>query len=93
MLILEREVNGGTQELYRFDNNYGASVVRGGTTIFGGTYGAEEGLWELAVIKFKGPGDLEWSLTYDTEITDDVLGSLTREDITNTLEKIENIKA
>ena len=31
MIILERELNGGSQQLHRFENNYGASVIRGGS--------------------------------------------------------------
>lgn len=63
-----RSLNGGTQRLYRFDNNFGASVVQ-----HFGSYGNGEGLWELAVLDYRGK---RWELTYDTPITDDVVGWL-----------------
>lgn len=63
---------GGTQHVYRFPNGYGASVVQGI-----GTYGAEDGLWELGVLKFDGE---KYHLTYDTPVTSDVIGWLTPED-------------
>ena len=54
MILLERDLNGGTQTLHKFPNGYGASVIDGGTYC----YGADQGLKELAVIKFY-EGD-EW---------------------------------
>ena len=71
---------GGTQELYRFANGYGASVVR-----FPGSYGWPD-LWELAVLR-------DGHLCYDTPITDDVLGRLTREEVTAALTQIEELPA
>ena len=74
----------GIMSRIKFDNGYGASVVK---TPY--TYGGEVGLYELAVLDSNG------ELTYETPITDDVLGYLTEQDVTNTLEQIqllENIK-
>ena len=85
MLIIDRPLNGGTQKVYKFENGYGASVISGGTY----TYGGDEGLQELAVLKFKGDGD--YSLCYDTEITDDVLGYLTEQDVEDLLEQVKNL--
>ena len=73
---------GGVQRLYEFQNGYGASVVR-----FFGSYGHEDGKWELAVLKYSAPGDYE--LTYDTPITNDVLGWLSDEQVDSTLAQIE----
>jgi hypothetical protein len=56
------------QHIYRFGNGYGASVVTGEYT-----YGGDAGLYELAVIHFDGD---DFELTYDTPITDDVVGWL-----------------
>lgn len=84
-ILLERELNGGVQILHKFKNGYGASVVRHEFS-----YGGSEGLWELAVIKFTD-GD-KWLITYDTEITEDVLRYLTGIDVDNILNKIEKIK-
>ena len=53
------------QLIFKFDNGYGASVVRGPYT-----YGGDSGLFELAVIKFDGN---RHDLVYDTPITNDVL--------------------
>jgi len=38
--------NGGERKLFEFDNGYGASLVK-----CPGSYGYEQGLWELAVLK------------------------------------------
>ena len=76
--------DGGIQKLYKFDNNYGASVVHHSYS-----YGNEDGLWELAVIEFID--DLDWDITYDTPITDDVIGYLTDEDVEKILHKIKEL--
>ena len=58
------ELGMGIHDVYRFHNDYGASVVRNSMS-----HG-----FELAVIKFTGPGDDDWDINYDTPITDDVIG-------------------
>lgn len=60
----------GIQYIFRFDNNYGASVVK-----FSGTYGYRSDLWELSVIGFDETG--VYNVIFDTPITDDVIGHLT----------------
>lgn len=82
--MLEREANGGVQKIYKFDNGYGASVIRGDYS-----YGGSSGLWELAVLKFDDDGD--WSLNYSTDITDDVLGYLEWDKVEETLKEIEKL--
>ena len=77
----------GDHMLYRFENDLGASVVR---KI--GTYGYEDGLYELAVIKwFDGVSESDWDLVYDTPITSDVIGWLDESDIDKLLERIKNL--
>jgi hypothetical protein len=73
----------GIQALVFFENGYGASVIRGY-----GTYGAENGLYELAVVKRDGDG---WDLCYDSGITDDVIGHLSEEEVTSYLQEIEAV--
>jgi len=63
---------------YEFDNGYGASVVSGT-----GTYGADEGLFELAVLHG------EQGLCYASEVADDVIGWLTHKDVVARLLHIE----
>jgi hypothetical protein len=72
----------GIQALAFFSNGYGASIIKGQ-----GSYGGSEDLYELGVIKMNE--DYSWDLCYTTEITDDVIGFLTPEDITSLLERIE----
>lgn len=74
----------GVQKLYRFDNGYGASVIR-----HFGSYGYEKGLWELAVIHWEDEN--EWHLCYDTPITDDVIGYLSEKEILIYLDQIEKL--
>jgi hypothetical protein len=74
---------GGSQRIYRFDNGYGASVIQ-----FPYSYGGDIGLWEVGVLEWKGEDADDWHLTYDTPITDDVLGYLTCDQVTETLNAI-----
>ena len=78
-----RGVLGGIQRRYRFPNGYGASVIKGS-----GTYGYEQGLWELAVLQFVGDDPNDHRLTYDTPITNDVIGHLNEKEIEEILQKI-----
>ena len=82
MIVLDRNLNGGTQTVHRFENGYGASVIRGQR--------ATGGL-EVVVLKFSGPTPTDYSLCYDTEITDDVLGYLSEDEVAEILEQIENM--
>lgn len=68
-LVSEKRVFDGVQMLYRFENGYGASVIR-----HLHSYGGEDGLWELAVIQWND--EQEKAIVYDTGITNDVLGYL-----------------
>ena len=73
----------GKVSLVEFENGYGASVVR-----HYGSYGGDGGLYELAVMELI---DDKWGLTFETEITNDVLGWLTEEDVTKFLREIEEL--
>lgn len=64
-----------------FENGYGASVIRTEHS-----YGGQIGLYELAVL------DNDGKLTYDTPITDDVLGYLSPKEVTNYLIQIQDLK-
>ena len=70
----------GSQYLYKSDNGYGASIVQ---TLY--SYGGKQGLWELAVL------DSNEQISYNTPITNDVLGYLTEEEVNETLKKIKNL--
>jgi len=71
---------GGVQSRIQFENGYGASVVK---TPY--TYGGDRGLYELAVL------DSDGNLTYDTPITNDVIGYLRDIDVTDVMEKIQQL--
>lgn len=89
--LFTRPMNGGVQVVHKFDNGYGASVVKAPNVGFwGSTYGYEQGLWELAVLTFIS--DEEYNLCYSTPITNDVLGSLTDEDVIAVLAQIEALE-
>lgn len=69
----------GIRYTFSFSNNYGASVIKNS-----GSYGADQDLWELAVLK-------HGELCYDTVITSDVEGWLSDEEVNSFLSKIGNL--
>jgi len=71
----------GIQSKHFFENGYGVSVVR-----FPGSYGFEEDLYEVAILH--GTED-KWEITYDTPITNDVLGHRDEQDINIILEEVQ----
>lgn len=77
----------GVSFRFRFSNNYGASVIKNRIS-----YGHAEDLWELAVIEFDDESNEEWHITYDTPITEDVVGYLTDEAVRELLGKIKDLK-
>ena len=70
----------GKQCIVQFSNGYGASIVQGEHT-----YGGKDGLYELAVFGKNG------EITYDTPITNDVLGYLSEQEVEKTLSDIKNL--
>lgn len=63
--VFEQEWLGGGQRMYRFDNGYGASVVRNLIS-----YGGAEGWWELAVVAFQPGGTIDdWDFVYGNPVT------------------------
>ena len=73
------EHHGGIQKKYKFDNGYGASVIR-----HKGSYGYAQGKWELAVLE----GD---ELCYTSPITEDVIGHLTEDEVESILKQIKEL--
>jgi hypothetical protein len=71
----------GVRSVTMFENGYGASVVSHPMS-----YGGKMGLYELAILDKNG------ELTYDTPITDDVIGYLTPEQVTEKLIEIQDLK-
>jgi hypothetical protein len=70
---------GGEISRLFFDNGYGVSVVRGPFT-----YGGPAGLFELAILDAQTQ-----KLVFNTPITDDVIGHLTEEDVTQLMAEIQ----
>lgn len=87
----------GTWQVYLFENRYAASVIRAGygENSFTGSYGVDDGLFELAVMKCRTDADprqfSSYGLCYDTPITDDVVGYLTEEDVQELLAKVASL--
>lgn len=73
----------GFNHRFKFDNNYGASVVKHKFS-----YGYDKDLFELAVLYFED--DVPF-ITYSTPITDDVIGNLTNDEVLELLERIKNL--
>lgn len=70
----------GYQLLYKFDNGYGASVVKHDFS-----YGGKDDKYEIAVL------DQDGELCYDTPITSDVIGYLTMSEANKILINISHL--
>ena len=71
---------GGIMSRIHFDNGYGASIVQSPFS-----YGGKIGLYELAVL------DDDGEICYTTPITDDVLGYLREEDVSEVMIRIQQL--
>jgi hypothetical protein len=71
----------GVQGRMMFENGYGVSVVSHTYS-----YGGKDGLFEVAVL------DKDGDLTYDTPVTNDVIGYLTEEDVTDVMKQVQELK-
>ena len=78
-LVEERPLYNGYQKLYRFPNEYGASVINHEYS-----YGLE-----LAVVHWNGN---KYDLCYDTPITDDVIGYLDEDELNSILNEIYRLE-
>lgn len=70
----------GVTSRIHFSNGYGVSVVR-----HEASYGNERGLYELAVLDAAG------ELVYNTPITEDTIGWLRPEDVTDVMKKVQEL--
>ena len=73
---------GGAQARMEFGNGYGVSVITGGGLF---TDGADS--YELAVL------DKEGHLCYSTPVTDDVLGYISSDDVTEYMKQVQGLPA
>ena len=72
---------GYPQTIYKFPNEYGASVIKFNYIYFG---------IEIAVLWFEKNGN--WDIDYSTPITNDVIGGLNEEERDNVLQQIFDLK-
>ena len=81
-------IDNATQRIYKFPNDYGASIVWGGDLTF--MRDNAHAPYELAVIKFMG--DEDYYLEFSTPLTDDVFRYQNEEQIRDLLNKIKNLE-
>ena len=70
----------GKKSHMHFDNGYGVSVVSHSYS-----YGGKDGLFEIAVL------DKDGNLTYDTPVTNDVIGYLTEEEVSGVMKEVQSL--
>ena len=74
------KIHDGHGYVYKFDNGFGASVVK-----HSGSYGSDKGLYEIAVLDSNG------EMSYTTPITDDVIGYADEVKLYETLDRIKSL--
>lgn len=80
LVFKPHSIGNGVQAILKFDNKYGISVVK-----FNGSYGYSKDLWEIAIL------DKELDLCYSTPITDDVIGYLSDDEVTDIMKQIQTL--
>ena len=70
----------GKKSRLHFDNGYGVSVVSHTYS-----YGGKDGLYEVAVL------DSNDELTYQTPVTNDVIGYLKPEEVSEVMEQVQKL--
>lgn len=70
----------GVRSRLMFENGFGVSVVC--TDL---SYGGKDGLYEIAVLNSQG------DITYDTELTNDVIGWLDKDKVTEIMLQVQKI--
>ncbi len=86
----------GVEAKLFFDNGYGISIIRfklPGVSLVNslpvyGSYTSNENEWEAAILT--GTKE-DWHLCYNTAITEDVLGHLSEDDVTELMKKIQEL--
>ena len=71
---------GGVQSVMMFDNGYGVSVIKTPHS-----YGGKRGQYELAVL------DSSEAITYNTPVTEDVLGYLSEKEVTRYMIEVQKL--
>jgi hypothetical protein len=71
----------GKKTRMHFDNGFGVSVVSHSFS-----YGGKRGLYEIAVLDKNG------ELTYDTPVTNDVIGNLSETGVTKVMKEVQELK-
>ena len=88
LLFKEHPTGFGFQSVMEFENGYGVSVVCGQFFYCSpreNLYAASMyEAYEVAILK-------DGSLTYDTPITDDVIGYASPEEVTSIMERVQNL--
>ena len=70
----------GKKSRMHFDNGFGVSVVS-----LSYSFGGRDGLYEIAVL------DSDDNITYETPVTNDVIGYLTEEDVTDVMKQVQEL--
>ena len=70
----------GVRSRMMFENGFGVSVVSHTYS-----YGGKDGLFEVAVL------DKDGDLTYNTPVTNDVIGYLNPDEVTEIMEEVQNL--
>jgi hypothetical protein len=82
-------IDGATQRIYRFPNNYGASVIWGVDMTM--LRADSDKPYEVAIIRFVDEGD-HYYLDYSTPLADDVFGYQNEEQVRDLLKQIKDLE-
>lgn len=90
LLFETHPIGNGLQAIMFFENGYGVSVVRFKSLSGGyGSYTSNDKEWELAVLH---GNDKEFTLVYDTPVTNDVIGHLDSNGVTEIMSRVQKLK-